>query len=152
MVWWSAIVFLGVIKMNIIDIAHYGRWYPYYEYAYPIWWFDKEKGEMLSIDDLCSIYGCKDVDELDFNECESSGFVACFRLDIPSLEREYAKVYIPKHDREPLLKKDNKAMDYEFGRVIEVNGLTRHWYEYELKALISAARKWCKENGIYSVD
>lgn len=138
--------------MNAIEIAHYGRWFPYNNYKYPFWWFDQKYKRAVHIDTLCGIMGYKSADEINIDECRMAGYVPWFCLDIPALERKYASIYFPRQESKRLLEMDDRAMDFDFGRVIEELGLNKHWYEYELKALLSAAEAWCQENRINIIN
>ncbi len=135
-----------VIKIH--NIAHYGRWFPYEKRTYPLWWFDSRFGKMIGADELCCLYGCSDPCELDAAECEYGGYISCFRVDIPELEIEYAGKYLSQAEQKSLLSLDRRSMDRLFRRIIEENGLTRHWYDYELAALSAAAEAWCVSNHI----
>lgn len=133
--------------IRIIDIAHYGRWFPYDGRSLPLWWFDTRTEKTVDIDEVCEMYGCKDVNDIDINICKRDGVIPYFRLDIPKLEMEYAKKYLPGEIKK-MMEMDARSMDYDFGRIIEKYGLISDWYKYELKVLSDLARKWCEKNYI----
>lgn len=135
--------------VNIKDIAHYGRWFPFYKRDYDLWWFDKEKCQMIDAEKMGITFDC-DVHSLHnvISQCDGN-YVACFRVDIPALEMEYARIYLSKEEADYLFKLSPKDMDREFQRIIEQEALVRHWYRYELARLSVAAEQWCKDNHIH---
>ena len=75
--------------MNAIEIAHYGRWFPYNDYKYPFWWFDQKYKRAVHIDTLCGIMGYKSADEINIDECRMAGYVPWFCLDVYKRQVEY---------------------------------------------------------------
>lgn len=135
--------------IQIQDIAHYGRWFPYYKRDYGLWWFDKNTNEVISAEQLsamfeCDVHSLKDV----ITRNKGNEYVALFRVDIPALEMKYAQTFLPKAEAKCLGIMQPKDMDYEFQVIIERNALIQHWYNYELDRLTSVAKQWCEQNRI----
>lgn len=135
--------------IQIQDIAHYGRWLPYYKRDYDLWWFDKNTNEVISAEQLsamfeCDVHSLKDV----ITRNKGNEYVALFRVDIPALEMKYAQTFLPKAEAKCLGIMQPKDMDYEFQVIIERNALIQHWYNYELDRLTSVAKQWCEQNRI----
>lgn len=138
--------------VNIKEIAHYGRWFPYCKTDYDLWWFDKKKSQMIDAEKLGSVFDC-DVHSLPSVIAQCYGhYVPCFRVDIPALEMKYAQVYLSRKTVKFLSQLSAKDMDREFLIVIEKEFLDTDWYRYELAHLSSAAEEWCKENHIRYTD
>lgn len=134
--------------VNLTDIAHYGRWFPYYKRDYDLWWFDKENCKMIDAERMGIVFNC-DVHSLRHVISQyGENYVACFRVDIPALEMEYARNYLSKEATNYLFRLSPKDMDREFQSIIEHEALVGHWYRYELAHLNSAAEQWCKDNHI----
>lgn len=103
--------------VRIQDIAHYGRWFPD-ERDYTLWWFDREKEKMIDADELCKLFNC-DVHSLNSILCDNSDFyIACFCVDIPALELEYACKYLDKRLTKDLKEMDSKNRYREFQKII----------------------------------
>ena len=137
--------------MTMEELAHYGRWFPDEGHSSPLWWFDARRGEMLPVEAVCRACGCERAEDLDVEACKAVDIIPCFQVDVPALERKYACAYIFEPQRTALLRLGDRALDREFGRVIEANGLARHWYAYELRALTEAAQCWQWENKVNAV-
>ena len=131
--------------VRIQDIAHYGCWFPD-ERDYTLWWFDREKEKMIDADELCKLFNC-DVHSLNSILCDNSDFyIACFCVDIPAFELEYACKYLDKRLTKDLKEMDSNNRYREFQTIIERENLVSHWYEYELNHLCDAAEQWCRAN------
>lgn len=133
--------------IRIADIAHYGRWFPYEGGSLPLWWFDVRTEKTVPIEEVHEMCGYNDINDIDADMCKEDGIIPYFRLDIPKLEMEYAKEFLPWEVKR-MMEMDTRSMDYDFGRVIEKYGLESHWYNYELQALSDLARQWCGKNHI----
>lgn len=135
--------------IRIQDIAHYGRWFPYYKRDYDLWWFDRSTNQVIRAEELselldCDIHALKNVTASN----RDNEYVALFRVDVPALELEYAHAFLPKAEVKRLASMPPKDMDYEFQVIIEHNALIQHWYNYEMDRLTSVAKQWCKQNHI----
>ena len=113
----------GGLCVIMEELAHYGRWFPDEGHPSPLWWFDARRGEMLPVEAACRACGCERAEDLDVEACKAVDIIPCFQVDIPSLERKYARVYIFEPQRTALLRLDGRALDREFRRVIEANAL-----------------------------
>lgn len=135
--------------IQLRDIAHYGRWFPYYEREYDLWWFDKSADKVVSAEELsemlsCNVHSLKDA----LAEQENSDYLPLFRVDIPTLEMEYAQAYLSGAEVKRLKNMPAKDMDREFQIAIEQVASTQHWYHFELDRLCAAAKQWCEQNHI----
>ena len=79
--------------MTMEELAHYGRWFPDEGYPSPLWWFDARRGEMLPVEAVCRACGCERAEDLDVEACKAVDIIPCFQVDIPSLERKYARAH-----------------------------------------------------------
>ena len=90
--------------MTMEELAHYGRWFPDEGHSSPLWWFDARRGEMLPVEAVCRACGCERAEDLDVEACKAVDIIPCFQVDIPALERKYARVYIFEPQRTALLR------------------------------------------------
>lgn len=133
--------------MQMHEIAHYGRWYPFDGRILPYWWYDKFSEQAINIDELCLYMKYSNVNEIDVEDCLCAGKVPFFRVNIPELELKYAKVFMPEEVK-IMMQLNMKEMDVYFCKCIEERNSIAHWYRYELDVLTVEARKWCRDNSI----
>lgn len=133
--------------MQMHEIAHYGRWFPFEGRILPYWWYDKYSERVISIDELCLYMKYSRVSEINVEDCLYAGKVPFFRVNIPELELKYAKVFMPEKVK-IMMQLNMEEMDVFFRKCIEERNSTAHWYRYELDVLTVEARKWCHDNSI----
>ena len=136
--------------VQIQQIAHYGRWYPYDGRIFPYWWYDTFSGRVINIDDVCMDMGYTDSRDVDVVSCMYEVKIPFFQVNIPELELKYAEEFM-RTKVSDMMRMSTKEMDYTFGKYIDEYNLITHWYRYELDVLSKEARKWCNDNGILCV-
>ena len=94
----------GGLRVTMEELAHYGCWFPDEGHPSPLWWFDAWRREMLPVEAVCRACGCERVEDLDVEACKAVDIIPCFQVDIPALERKYARVYIFEPQRTALLR------------------------------------------------
>lgn len=134
--------------LSLVRIAHYGRWFPYYNIPIACWWYDIAQKQEISINKTCRIGGYENYDMIDVSLCRNMRHIPFFRANIPEQELIYAKKYLPEEYIKEQLALDMEHMDYKFNAMIEEEDLLSDWYFYELQILVDAALKWCREKHI----
>lgn len=140
------------MPIKLVDMAHYGRHDSYDERSYPIWWFDRESGTPIFVDDLMRKTGVEDASQIDYEALEYVGIIPFFQVDILSLKREYVDKYFDPKEKKALLSLCGEEFDLSFNEAIDkidsYRDWRRDWYLYELNALEKEAIKWARRNRI----
>ena len=138
--------------MKLHEVAHYGRYYRYYNLDRPYWWYDKNQDIAVSIDEIKRDIGCESIDGK-VRELRRQGLVSFFEADVLSIENQFAGLYLPKKYREKLSVLDDERYDYRFMEYIDNLGLLTKWYLFELEILEKQAKVWLENEKIqYSKD
>ena len=87
------------MSIRLVELACYGRHYSYDERNHPIWWFDRESGTPIFIDDLLRQTGINDASQIDDEALEYVGIIPFFQFDTVSLEREYVDQYFDRNEK-----------------------------------------------------
>lgn len=137
--------------LQLHEIAHYGRWFPYDGRILPYWWYDTFSDQVINIDDMSLNMNFSNVCEIDVGYCICEGKIPFFRVNIPELELKYANEFM--RDKVPdMMRVNMEKMDYDFRKYIDENNLIAHWYKYELGVLLVEARKWCYDNNVPYIE
>lgn len=138
--------------MKLHEIAHYGRYYRYYNYDGPYWWYDKNKNIAVTVEDIKKQLGCDSL-EGKIQELRQQGLVPFFEADVLAIENQFANQYLPKECIRRLSTLNDRRYDYSFMECVDNYGFLSKWYLYELSILEKQAKTWLEEEGIqYSED
>ena len=143
---------IGGINVKLHEVAHYGRYYRYYNLNRPYWWYDKVKNIAITIEEVKKHLGFESL-EGKIQELRQQGLIPFFEVDVLSIEKQFSSLYFPNEYIKRLSTLNDRRYDYSFMECVDNFGLLSKWYLFELSILEKQAKIWLEEEGIqYSED